>query len=226
MPNTLRLKSSLSHSEIDTLTTYLYTYARQLNVPFLYDLDSAKKIVRYVVDKEVGSFARAGGFPTNLSNGVFAGILQTGVDVLIEGNAATKDTSYKRLSPVMWAVFPQGIHAMYTKRNRTKALEFHRSLVTFPRNVAGTATDSLVSIARLLDMANRAYAQFNNYLHRAPSQIDIYMYHMFGWPKMDAWLRVKSGNPRKGDMKLVESMPIDLSRQSNEVQRLVGPLLT
>lgn len=226
MPNTLRVKSSLTESELNVLTDAVYDFARSHNVPLAFDQKTARSLVMYAVRQEVGSFASAGGFPTNLSNGAFAGILQTGVDGLIEGNALTKNTQFKAVAPITWTMFPQGIHPAYTMSNRKKALNLHSSWKTLPQNVVGTATDSLVSIARYLDTVNRAISMSVKYRGRQPSQVEVYMYHIFGWPRMDAFMRLMGGKGSTKDRKLVATMPKDLALQSRQAQQLVRPVLS
>lgn len=225
MPNTLRLKSDLSKSEIAVITRSVFQTARSNNVPLHFDERSAVTLVEYVLDHEIGSYAKNGRYPTTLSNGLFAGILQSGPDGLIEANASTKNANFKKLRPISWVNFPSGIHPMYTLSNRNKALAFHKRLVSLPVNEFLTVTDSMVSIAVFLDTANLAYANFKKYLLREPSQAEVYMYHMFGWPKMNAWVRVKGGAGSKKDLALVKTMSRDLSNQSAKVQRIVGPIL-
>lgn len=224
--NSIRLKNEVSESEIRTLSSLVYNVAVNSGVVMPFTNKDLETLVMYAVRKEVGAFQRAGGFPTNLSNGAFAGILQIGVDSLLEANAKSRNKSWRDVCTVSWTVFPDGISAYYTKANRKRALEFHRKLVQMPQNVLGTATDVLVSISRFTDTCRLAYNAYRTYLNKAPSQIEVYMFHLFGWPKMMAWLRVKSGRGSKRDQALAATLNSDLALQSNEVRNLVKPLIS
>lgn len=197
----LRLKPALTPAEVEYLAQVAFDAASSQGVQFLFDKPRFVELLLYAVRHEVGGVGGASGFPTNIGNGNgFAGLLQNGVDVLIEGNALTKDSSYKKRRPSMWTVFPYGIHRMYTKVQARAAAVFHNSLRTMPRNIEGTATDNLVAVVSFLDTARWAFIEVTDNAKRLPSKEEVYAFHLHGYVLMTNYYRLKAG--RKGMTKM------------------------
>lgn len=192
--SSLRLKPYLSLSEIGALCEAVFNsaVAKGLRMPF--DVSTFMKYCSYAISHEVGAYARNGSMPTGIGNPIgFAGLLQNGVDLLIEGNARTKDGLYKSRRPCMWALFPSGIHGMYTKVNRKLALNYHLSLNEHPRNLEGTATDALVAICSYLDTCRWAWNVLEKSVKRTPSEQEVYAFHLHGYMLMTDYFYLKHG---------------------------------
>lgn len=193
-PSSLRLKPYLSPTEIGTLCEYAVNLVKEKGVQLPFDSQLFMKYCSYAIMHEVGGHARDGGMPTGLGNSLgYAGLLQTGVDLLIEGNSKTKDNVFKRRRPCMWAVFKSGIHEMYTRRNKKLALDYHISLHSFPRNIEGTVSDSLVSIVNFLDTCLWAFKILRQSHNRHPSMQEVYAFHLHGYMLMSDYFLLKSG---------------------------------
>lgn len=190
-PHQLRFKQRLSALEVTGLGSVVYEAARSKGVKLSFSVKQFSDYLLYAVRHEVGGF----GTPYHcwLSNGTYAGLLQNGVDILVEGNATTKDSVYKRRRPAMWAIFPSGIHRMYTRSNRRLALEFHKSLVNHPRSMEGTAVDPLVAITSFLDTMQWAWNEVESSAKRAPSMEEVYAFHLHGVPLLTNYFRLKAG---------------------------------
>lgn len=223
-PHQLRYKPGLTRQEIITLSTAIYSAARENGVKMETNLEDFNKLLMFAVHHEVGGFGLP--YKTQISNGVFAGLLQNGVDILVEGNAATKDGVFKQRRPVMWTIFKSGIHRMYTRSNRKLALQFHASLKTHPRFMEGTAVDPLVAIASYLDTVNWAYKEVNASMKRNPSPEEVYAFHLHGYVLMTDYYRLKAGKKGlRGSAKLssvTNAIKAQLKEQSLAAKRAIG----
>lgn len=192
--STLRLKPYLSLSEIGALCEIAFNSAVGKGVRLPFDVTTFTKYCVYAVQHEVGPYSRNGSMPTGMGNSIgFAGLLQNGVDLLIEGNARTKDSLFKARRPCMWAIFPSGIHGMYTRSNRKLAVNYHLSLSKYPRNLEGTATDALVAIVSYLDTCKWAWQVLEKSVKRAPSIQEVYAFHLHGYMLMTDYYYLKHG---------------------------------
>lgn len=192
--SSLRLKPYLSPNEIGALceTAFNSVVAKGVRLPF--DITTFSAYCKFAISHEVGAHARNGSVPTGIGNSIgFAGLLQNGVDLLIEGNARTKDNLFRSRRPCMWAVFPNGIHGMYTRSNRKMALDYHLSLYKYPRNLEGTATDALVSIVSYLDTCLWAWKVLEKALKRTPRIEEVYAFHLHGYLTMTDYYYLKAG---------------------------------
>lgn len=192
--SSLRLKPYLSPNDIGALCEAAFNSAVAKGVRIPFDVTTFTKYCAYAVTHEVGAFARNGSMPTGIGNPIgFAGLLQNGVDLLIEGNARTKDSLFKSRRPCMWAIFPSGIHGMYTRVNRKLALNYHLSLAQHPRNLEGTATDALVAIVSYLDTCVWAWKVLEKASKRAPTMQEVYAFHLHGYMLMTDYYYLKQG---------------------------------
>lgn len=190
-PHQLRFKSSLTAQEIFQLCSAAYESALSRGVHFPFSLKECYDYLMFAIRHEVGGFGSP--YKTLLSNGTFAGLLQNGVDILVEGNAATRDSMFRKRRPTMWTIFPSGIHRMYTRSNRKVALDFHKSLVRFPRSLEGTAVDPLVAICSFMDTMLWAFKEVESSMKRKPSFEEVYAFHLHGYPLMTNYYRLKAG---------------------------------
>lgn len=229
--SSLRLKPYLSLSEVGALCAAAFNGAVAKGVRIPFDVTTFQKYCGYAVSHEVGAYARNGDYPTGIGNTIgFGGLLQNGVDILIEGNARTKDTMYRRRRPCMWAVFPLGIHSMYTKANRKLALNFHLSLSQHPRNLEGSCTDAAVSIVSYLDTMIWAYNVLEKAVKRTPSMQEVYSFHLHGYMLMTDYFYLKHGlKPlnKKNTLEVVTSkVRRQLAGQSANAQRALANIGT
>lgn len=227
----LRLKPYLNLSEIGALCEAVFNSAVAKGVRIPFDVSTFAKACGYAVQNEVGAHSQNGSMPTGIGNSIgFAGLLQNGVDLLIEGNARTKNSVFKSRRPVMWAIFPSGIHGMYTMSNRKLAMNFHLSLAKYPRNLEGTATDALVSIASYLDTCIWAYKVLEKAAKRQPSIQEIYAFHLHGYMLMTDYFYLKHGlkpvNKKNTLTSVIEKVRRQLAGQSAQAQRALANIGT
>lgn len=212
--SSLRLKPYLSPTEIGALCEAAFNsvVAKGMRVPF--DVTTFVTYCSYAISHEVGSFARNGSMPTGIGNSIgFAGLLQNGVDLLIEGNARTRDSLYKKRRPYMWAIFPSGIHGMYTKVNRKLALNYHLSLKNYPRNLEGSATDALVAIVSYMDTCRWAWDVLERAEKRAPSVQEVYGFHLHGYMLLTDYYLLRNGFKPLNRKNTLESVTAKIRRQ-------------
>lgn len=212
--SSLRLKPYLNPKEIGALCEAAFNSAVAKGVRIPFDVTTFVKYCSYAIMHEVGAYARNGSMPTGIGNPIgFAGLLQNGVDLLIEGNARTRDSLYRERRPCMWVLFPSGIHGMYTRTNRRLALNHHLSLFKYPRNIEGTATDALVAIVSYLDTCVWAWKVLEKAVKRPPSMQEVYAFHLHGYMLMTDYFYLKHGLKPLNRKNTLKSVTAKINRQ-------------
>lgn len=174
------------------------------------------------------------GYNSWVSNGSNVGLIQCGVDILIESSAigstnGSEKAAWRKKHPVTWLIFPAGLHPVYKIKNRSHAVALHKSMKDHPRYVEETASDALVSTCVYLDTIRFAYDIFLTYFHRAPTHLEIYAFNCMGWSLCAAYAALLNGQRNAycvGKLKHLDGVKSKwkgfLAYQSAKVQQLLA----